>query len=88
MPRFDKTGPEGEGPMTGRRMGKCTNYGGKGITEENDSPNNVLPGRGQGRGPGIGQGKGQGHGLGKGLGRGPGKGRGLGLQNRNRGGNQ
>lgn len=23
MPRFDKTGPEGKGPMTGRGMGKC-----------------------------------------------------------------
>lgn len=23
MPGFDKTGPEGKGPMTGRRMGPC-----------------------------------------------------------------
>jgi hypothetical protein len=23
MPRFDKTGPEGSGPMTGRKQGKC-----------------------------------------------------------------
>lgn len=23
MPRLDKTGPEGAGPMTGRRMGPC-----------------------------------------------------------------
>jgi hypothetical protein len=23
MPRFDGTGPEGEGPKTGRQMGKC-----------------------------------------------------------------
>ncbi|MFC1656011.1 DUF134 domain-containing protein [Patescibacteria group bacterium] len=23
MPNFDKTGPEGEGPKTGRQMGKC-----------------------------------------------------------------
>ncbi|MBN2793773.1 MAG: DUF5320 domain-containing protein [Clostridia bacterium] len=23
MPRFDRTGPQGEGPRTGRRMGKC-----------------------------------------------------------------
>jgi hypothetical protein len=27
MPGFDRTGPEGLGPMTGRRMGRCTNYG-------------------------------------------------------------
>ena len=24
MPRFDRTGPEGKGPMTGRGLGKCT----------------------------------------------------------------
>ncbi|TAJ12566.1 hypothetical protein DMA11_12205 [Marinilabiliaceae bacterium JC017] len=23
MPRFDRTGPEGQGPRTGRKMGKC-----------------------------------------------------------------
>lgn len=23
MPRFDKTGPQGRGPRTGRGMGKC-----------------------------------------------------------------
>jgi len=23
MPKFDRTGPEGKGPMTGRGMGKC-----------------------------------------------------------------
>ncbi|MCL5431833.1 MAG: DUF5320 domain-containing protein [Patescibacteria group bacterium] len=23
MPRFDKTGPQGQGPMTGRGMGPC-----------------------------------------------------------------
>jgi len=23
MPRFDKTGPEGKGPLTGRGLGKC-----------------------------------------------------------------
>ncbi len=23
MPRFDKTGPQGTGSMTGRKMGKC-----------------------------------------------------------------
>jgi len=27
MPGFDKTGPTGRGPMTGRRMGQCTNFG-------------------------------------------------------------
>jgi hypothetical protein len=23
MPRFDRTGPEGKGPRTGRKKGKC-----------------------------------------------------------------
>lgn len=27
MPGFNQTGPMGQGPMTGRRMGKCTNFG-------------------------------------------------------------
>jgi len=27
MPGFNQTGPEGRGSMTGRRMGRCTNYG-------------------------------------------------------------
>ena len=26
MPRFDRTGPEGMGPMTGRRAGSCAGY--------------------------------------------------------------
>lgn len=27
MPGFDQKGPMGKGPMTGRRMGRCTNFG-------------------------------------------------------------
>lgn len=27
MPNFNQKGPMGQGPMTGRRMGKCTNFG-------------------------------------------------------------
>ena len=27
MPGLDQKGPEGQGPMTGRRTGRCTNYG-------------------------------------------------------------
>ena len=33
MPRLDKTGPKGQGPMTGRRMGRC-------CTTENNTPIN------------------------------------------------
>ena len=27
MPGFNQTGPKGQGSMTGRKMGRCTNYG-------------------------------------------------------------
>ena len=27
MPALNQRGPMGEGPMTGRKMGRCTNYG-------------------------------------------------------------
>ena len=27
MPGYDRTGPEGYGPMSGRRMGRCAGYG-------------------------------------------------------------
>ena len=40
MPGRDKTGPEGEGPMTGRRLGRCS--GNDKGTEDDDS----RPGRG------------------------------------------
>jgi hypothetical protein len=73
MPGFDQKGPEGEGPMTGRRMGRCTGYGArvhKSSQTENpeDSPENY--GR---RGFGFGRG-------------GRGRGRGMGFRNRFRGG--
>ena len=31
MPRGDRTGPMGSGPMTGRRMGHCAGYTGPGF---------------------------------------------------------
>jgi hypothetical protein len=73
MPGFDKTGPEGEGAMTGRRMGRCAGYGAKlhkSSQPENpeDSPENY--GR---RGFGFGR-----------VGRS--RGRGMGFRNRFRGG--
>ena len=50
MPGFDKTGPTGGGPMTGRRMGVCAGQ-----------ESNRMPGRGfgfrfRGRGRGFGRG--------------------------------
>ncbi len=61
MPRGDRTGPLGQGPMTGRRMGDCAE------TE------NVGSGFGYGRGffsrgRGFGFGRGPGFGYGRGFG--------------------
>ncbi|NLA24423.1 MAG: DUF5320 domain-containing protein [Bacteroidales bacterium] len=65
MPNFDKTGPMGQGPMTGRRMGNCS-----GNNPENS--NFGFGGRGRG-------GRGMGRGAGKGFARG--RGRGFGFRN-------
>ena len=77
MPGFDQTGPVGQGPMTGRRMGRCTNYGaGRRNQPMNANANENLPTEDA-----------SGFGFGRGFrGRGRGRGRGMGLQNRFRGG--
>ena len=54
MPRFDKTGPEGKGPRTGRGLGVCA------PDEKTDATNPKLPTRGIGRGLGRGVGRGLG----------------------------
>ena len=50
MPRGDRTGPMGQGPMTGRRMGYCTGADVPGYAS--------APGRGMGFGGGGGWGGG------------------------------
>ena len=57
MPGGDRTGPAGQGPMTGRRAGFCVGYPMPGYA-------NPMPGRSRGRGFGRGWGKGQGRGRG------------------------
>ena len=57
MPRGDKTGPYGEGPMTGRAAGYCAGY---------SVPGYMNPRRGYGRGYGRGWGRGFGRGWGRG----------------------
>ncbi len=55
MPRGDRTGPAGAGPMTGRGAGYCTGHGMPGYM-------NPVPGRGfggRGAGPGLGRGGGR-----------------------------
>ena len=54
MPFGDGTGPAGQGPMTGRRLGRCAG---------NDIPGNGFFGRGLGRGWGRGFGFGRGYGY-------------------------
>ncbi|MCK4695414.1 MAG: DUF5320 domain-containing protein, partial [Candidatus Cloacimonetes bacterium] len=58
MPRGDRTGPSGMGPMTGRAAGYCAGY---------DVPGFANPVGGRGR---FGRGMGQGYGFGRGYGRG------------------
>lgn len=59
MPRGDKTGPEGSGPMTGRQLGYCTGNNRPGFMEQNS-----MHGRGFGRGFQFGSGRGRGMGYG------------------------
>ena len=69
MPGFNQTGPMGQGSMTGRRMGRCTNYGAnlKNQTPtESETQNNPDTETTGGRGFGFGRGRG---GAGRGLGR-------------------
>jgi len=84
MPALNHKGPMGQGPMTGRRMGRCTNFGAnpkKQLTGENDkptenppeNPNNDEVSSGMGRGFEFGRCRGGG-------------GRGMGRQNRFKGG--
>ncbi len=58
MPRGDRKGPEGRGPMTGRAMGFCAGYNQPGFT------NNA---------PAMGYGRGMGRGFRGGFGRGAGR---------------
>ena len=54
MPRGDMTGPNGQGPMTGRGMGYCAGF---------NVPGFMNPGFGFGRGFGRGRGMGRGRGF-------------------------
>lgn len=91
MSNFNQRGSMGEGAMTGRKMGSCTNMGAgrrSQTREENEntgSPINDIPqGQGMGRGRGRGMGRGMKNGMGHGQGQGGGMGQGRGV-GRNRG---
>jgi hypothetical protein len=65
MPRGDRRGPEGAGPMTGRGLGYCVGNDRPGFAA-NAAPqgfNRSFRG-GAGRGPGRGMGYGRGYGIG------------------------
>jgi hypothetical protein len=46
MPGFNRKGPEGEGPLTGRGLGKCR---GEGERNNSETENQDFPPRGRGR---------------------------------------
>jgi len=86
MPNLNRRGPEGEGPMTGRKMGRC-NPDNKGktneqIMQERGASNSTNTNQSQRLGEGLGNGLGRGlcKGLGRGLGQGLTGGRGRGLR--------
>ena len=72
MPGFDRTGPEGQGSQTGRKMGKCNPN--NQDTNEHLDVKETLSGLGRRFGHGMGKGLGLGRGAGKGLGRRKGRG--------------
>lgn len=86
MPGYDKTGPEGKGPMTGREQGYCN-----GTIPKDEDRKKILEEKGReygqrreygGRGQGLGRGAGIGWGRGRRCprGRGQGLGRGFGFR--------
>ena len=72
MPGLDRKGPQGDGPRTGRGLGKCNDDK---DTAQNETPQRGIGRGGEPRGGGRGRGRGQGGGGGQGQGRG-GRGRG------------
>ncbi|MCF8231851.1 MAG: DUF5320 domain-containing protein [Bacteroidales bacterium] len=77
MPGFDRKGPEGRGPMTGRKLGKCTGH----DTDEKENREDIRGlglanrwgqqrpprGRGGGRRPARGRGFAKGRGNANGF---------------------
>ena len=63
MSSLNQKGPMGVGPMTGRKMGRCGNFGGGRrypTTQENDNPENSVTNNPKGQGLRRGQGRGKG----------------------------
>lgn len=69
MPNLNHKGPEGDGPMTGQKMGKCTNFG-QNMPKKDSGTQTAVRGEGQqncreGQGRGCGNGRGKGMGMGR-----------------------
>ncbi len=77
MPNFDQRGPAGEGPMTGRKMGRCTGIICSPSNQQDAEVSGVFQGRGRRK-----DGGGRGHGFGLRV---CARGRGTGRRNRFRG---
>lgn len=66
MANFNHRGPLGEGPMTGRKMGRCTNFGARlreQTMDDNENRENAVNLDAQGLGLGRGRGRGMGRGI-------------------------
>lgn len=67
MPGLNQAGPMGQGPMTGRKMGRCSNSVStpkKQTTDQKENATEAMPENFQGRGSGRGRGR-QGFGMGR-----------------------
>lgn len=71
MPNLDGSGPQGQGPLTGKRRGHCRDSEKSVALKKAEENSEVIYGLGRGGRPrgGGGFGKGQGHGRRKGFGR-------------------
>jgi len=68
MPNQNQTGPMGQGSMTGRRMGRCTNFGADQNVQtsvSNETPVQTFPGNFAGKGSKGGCRGGRGQGMGR-----------------------
>jgi hypothetical protein len=70
MPGLDRTGPEGQGPTTGRGLGRCRKQQPAGNDVSENTPRRRFNSDETGQGQGLGAGRGRRRGLGRGLGRG------------------
>ncbi len=79
MPGFDKTGPQGQGAMTGRKRGRCRDTQTENTENQTAENKDVVYGVGRGGRP---RGGGKGNCFGGGNGKGGGRGRGRRFGNR------